>query len=733
MGSYDLLARPIQKWVRNQGWTELRPVQDIAIKAILQPECKEGKIPEKDVIIAAPTAGGKTEAAFLPLLTQIIKPEGIYSGSFDILYVSPLKALINDQFGRLESICNETDVSITPWHGDVSISKKNSALDRPGGILLITPESLEAMFVTRGRKIPKLFSNVQAIVIDELHTFFDTERGVHLRSLLARLDQAIPSRRIRRVGLSATLGDMELAKQYLRPSDTANVELVQADGYRAELKLQLRGYQGSKAEDLSIGRSIADHIFEHLRGKSNLVFAGRRQTVEIYADLLRRIAEKQGVPQEFYPHHGNLSKEVREFVERKLKQEGQPATAICTSTLELGIDIGEADTVAQIGAPFTVSSLRQRLGRSGRRVGKPAILRQYSVEREIDSKTSLVDMLRLKLVRSIAMIELMLRRWCEPPKSQSLHLSTLVHQILSVVAERGGASAKRLYETLCQNGPFSNVSTELFIRVLRQLGRKEVSLLEQAADGELLLGKVGEKLVEHYSFFSVFKTPEEYRVTVDGRELGTIPLNNVLAVGATIIFAGRRWEVENVDAKTKEISVKPSETGAAISFDGDPGDVHDNVVTEMRSIYSGKDIPVYLDDEAKLLLAEGRRAFFGYKLDSKKIIEIGDNKALIATWAGTTKSWSLGLVFGTYRYGWTPHEGFLEVSGPNAHLTVRDVLHNIKRGVKADFSDKSLNLSFEKYHRYLSRDLLLTDAMASRLDLKSLPKMAAGIIGGIDG
>ena len=729
MDSYDLLARPIQKWVREQGWKQLRPVQAIAIDAILRPEGEKGNTNDRDVIIAAPTAGGKTEAAFLPLLSQIIRQDVVSSGSFDLLYVSPLKALINDQYERLQSVCRETEIAITPWHGDVSKSKKDSAIDRPRGILLITPESLEALFITRGRLIPRLFGNLKAIVVDELHTFLDTERGVHLRSLLARLEIALSSRRIRRIGLSATLGDMELAKQYLRPGKSENVELVQAEGYQAELKLQLRGYQAAQSEDQSTERRIADHLFENLRGNSNLVFAGRRQTVEVYADLLRRKAERLKLPQEFYPHHGNLSKEVREFVEGKLKKEGQPATAICTSTLELGIDIGEANTVAQIGAPFTVSSLRQRLGRSGRRVGKPAILRQYAVEREIDSRTSLVDLLRLKLVRCIAMIELMLKRWCEPPRSQSLHLSTLVHQILSVVAERGGESARILYKTLCEEGPFTNVSTELFIKVLRQLGHKDICLLEQAADGNLLLGKVGEKLVEHYKFYSVFKTPEEYRVTVDGRELGTLPLNNILAVGATIIFAGRRWEVVDVDNKAKEIIVKASEAGKAASFEGDPGDVHDHVISEMRSIYIGDHVPVYLDDEAKLLLAEGRGAFYRNGLDFKRIIETDSNKAVIATWAGTSKTWTLGLVFGTYKFGWTPHDGFLEVSGTSANCSVRDVLRNIRRGAVIDYSDKSLNLNFEKYHPYLSRDLLFADARSSRLDLESLPKMVEGIIG----
>ena len=167
MDSYDLLARPIQKWVRDQGWKQLRPVQAMAIDAILRSEDEEENSIDRDVIIAAPTAGGKTEAAFLPLLSQIIRRDVVSSGGFDLLYVSPLKALINDQYERLQSVCRETEIAITPWHGDVSKSRKDSAIDRPRGILLITPESLEALFITRGRLIPRLFGNLQAIVVDE--------------------------------------------------------------------------------------------------------------------------------------------------------------------------------------------------------------------------------------------------------------------------------------------------------------------------------------------------------------------------------------------------------------------------------------------------------------------------------------------------------------------------------------------------------------------------------------
>ncbi|WP_297770590.1 helicase-related protein [uncultured Roseovarius sp.] len=214
-----------------------------------------------------------------------------------------------------------------------------------------------------------------------------------------------------------------------------------AEGGEAELLLQLQGYISGdeNTETASAPRQIASHLFKHLRGSDNLVFAGSRQSVEIYADQLRNLCEDERLPQEFYPHHASLSRDHRDFVERRLKDGSKPTTAICTSTLELGIDIGDVACVAQIGAPFSVASLWQRLGRSGRRAGQPAVLRQYAVETRLTPDSNYIDRLRLGLIRAVAMIDLLLEGWCEPPKAQALHLSTLVHQILSVIAERGGA------------------------------------------------------------------------------------------------------------------------------------------------------------------------------------------------------------------------------------------------------------------------------------------------------
>ena len=361
--AFDKLARPVQKWVRSKGWRELRQIQADSVHVVMDGNA--------DLIVSASTAGGKTEAAFLPLISQVLDAPSERDG-FDLVYIGPLKALITDQAMRLEDICREAGLPVYPWHGDVSGSVKARALKAPRGILLITPESLEALFVRRGLEIPRLFGATRAVVIDELHSVLDSERGVQMRSLLTRLEIAV-KRPIRRVGLSATLGDMNMASAYLRPDNAEAVQLIEAKGGEAELLLQLRGYvSGGEDEDApSATDAVSEHLFKHLRGSDNLVFAGARQWVEIYADRLRNLCEKAHLPQEFYPHHASLAREHRDFVEKRLKDANLPTTAVCTSTLELGIDIGDVACVAQVGAPFSVAALRQRLGRSGRREGQP--------------------------------------------------------------------------------------------------------------------------------------------------------------------------------------------------------------------------------------------------------------------------------------------------------------------------------------------------------------------------
>ena len=637
--AFDSFHPRVQRWVWQQGWSELRDAQERAASPILSGS--------RDLIISAATASGKTEAAFLSICSALLQSQEAAGPArargVQVLYVSPLKALINDQYGRLDQLCEELDIAVHRWHGDVASSKKQAVIREPSGILLITPESLESLLISNGPHVGQIFGNLAYAVIDELHAFIGSERGAQLQSLLHRVDLTL-RRRSPRIGLSATLGDMSIAAEFLRPGAGDSVEIVvSADGSQ-ELKVQIRGYEELAAdptdprdedeEEEQDVASIAADIYRALRGKDNLVFANSRRAVEQYTDRLTRLSDAERVPNEFVPHHGSLSKELRESTEARLKARDMPVTAICTSTLELGIDIGSVESIAQIAPPRTVASLRQRLGRSGRRPGQPAILRMYITEREITANTSPEDALRADLVQSVAMIDLLLDGWNETPDPGGLHLSTLIQQLLSLIAQHGGVTPSDAYQALCGHGPFSRVDRPTFAKLLRALGSPQKDMVSQTGDGLLLLGLKGERLVNHYSFYAAFAAPDEYRLMSSGRTLGMLPIDYPVMTGSLLIFAGRRWKVVAIDEAAKVIELTQSRGGRPPIFggDGDRG-VADVVRQRMLDVLSGSEMPAYLDATAQRLLTEGRRFFERFDLADNRLLASGAD-TLIFPWTG---------------------------------------------------------------------------------------------------
>jgi ATP-dependent Lhr-like helicase len=630
--AFSLLHPGIQRWIWDHGWRELRPAQAEAVIPVLAGDT--------DLIISAATAAGKTEAAFLPILSALASQPATIPG-VEVLYLGPLKALINDQFERLSTMSERVEIAVHRWHGDVSGGHKGEVLRAPSGLLLITPESLEALFVLRGAQVPTIFRALRYVVVDELHSFIGSERGAQLQSLLHRLELAI-RRRVPRIALSATLGDMGSAADFLRPGSALRARHIVADDDSQALKLQLRGYlrtepefapdhAGLWASDTGGDEmAIATDMFDVLRGSDNLIFANSRRLVEIYTDLLRQMADERGLPNEFFAHHGSLSKDLRESVEQRLKDRTLPVNAVCTSTLEMGIDIGDVRSIAQIGAPPTVAAMRQRLGRSGRR-GDAAVLRVYVSEDEVKASTPPPDSLRSELVQSIAMVDLLLERWYEPPEPGDLHLSTLVQQLLSVIAQHGGVMAGDAYTVLCAPGPFSGISSVQFAALLRHLGTIEV--LMQSVDGTLLLGRVGERIVNHYSFYAAFATPEEWRLVSAGQTLGTLPIEFPLTPGLLLIFAGRRWKVLAVNTEHKVIDLAPAPGGRPPRFIGVGSLVHNRVREELLTVYQTSSIPAYLDAPAAELLTEARQNFARYRLGERSLIQEGDDTYMFL-WAG---------------------------------------------------------------------------------------------------
>ncbi|HEY3783541.1 MAG TPA: DEAD/DEAH box helicase [Fimbriimonadaceae bacterium] len=628
--SFGQLDERIQRWIWQQGWHELRSGQEQLIPLLL-----EGKY---DVILAAPTAAGKTEAAFLPILTKLGANPFPSLGS---LYISPLKALINDQFQRLDSFSEILNIDVHRWHGDVSQSAKQRLLTSPSGILLITPESLEALFVNQGAKLNNLCAHLQYVVIDELHALLDNERGAQLRSLLHRLDNLI-NRKPVRVGLSATLADMHPAAQFLRGDDPANVKCVVTNEPGVK-KAVIKAFVNPEAQTTKpppARDQVVFDLYTQLKSEHHLVFANARNRVEEYADALRERARLELLSDIFLAHHGNLSKELREEAEMRLRDDPRPAVCVCTSTLELGIDIGAMKSVAQIGPPPSVTSLRQRVGRSGRR-GEPSILRMYALENPGPELMDPSDQLRPELLREIAGLELMLENWYEPPRLNVPHYSTLVQQVLSSIIQHGGASIAQLFRTLCGPAAFSTVTKDDLVLLLRALRAR--NLILQMDDGTLLLDKKGERITSHYSFYAAFETPEEYRLIHGSKTLGTIPVESLLRVNDHVLFAGKRWRVIDISDEDHIILVEPSRGARAPQFIGTVGKIHARVRHRMREVLERADQPHFLSETAQQLLTEAREAYARLNLSHLTTLEYGQ-ETLLFHWSGDAEAQTLSLM-----------------------------------------------------------------------------------------
>lgn len=713
--SYYQLDERIQRFIWAEGWDSLRDVQEQSIPLILEAT--------RDVVISAATASGKTEAAFFPALSAILRGDG--AGL--IVYVSPLKALINDQFGRLDRLCENLEVPVWPWHGDIASSRKQKFAKDPRGVLLITPESLEATLCNRGTQAAALFARTSFFIVDELHAFVGTERGKQLQSLLHRIEVVI-GRRVVRIGLSATLGDMQLASEFLRPGRGGEVALVESEADDASLRVRITGYEEpplveGDSSSMEVERESPAHIatalFDSLRGTNNLVFPNSRREVERYTFLLNRHCADAGVANEFWPHHGSLSAEIRNETERALKNSEVPATAICTNTLELGIDIGAVKSVAQIGPPPSVSSLRQRLGRSGRRKGEHATLRGYVIEDALGPDAELHTLLREELLQSTASVELLIEGWCEPPRPRALHCSTLIQQVLSLIAERGGASIGALFSILCGEGaPFSGLDKESFIELIRELGRRE--LVTQESSGLLLHGRVGEKFVNHHSFYAAFSTEEEFRVVTAGKTLGSLPISNILMVNQYILFAGRTWQVESVDEEKRELYVAPAPGGRAPPFNNGQGRVHSKVRRRMRELLSRSDAPAFLDPVAARLLEQGRGEFRRLALDQRLTVPTATGLMLL-TWLGDAANEALVCLL--ERRGIASENqgiGVGIISGAGAESDVLDPLIDAAAEPPpppAILLARAKNLQREKWDWALPRSLLERSFASQLLDL----------------
>ncbi|HEX3656751.1 MAG TPA: DEAD/DEAH box helicase [Pirellulales bacterium] len=729
--AFTLLAAPIQRILWQMGWNELRPIQAEAIPAILHGT--------GDLIISAQTASGKTEAAFLPILSRIFEAR---RDSVQAVYVSPLKALINDQFGRLEDLCKFAEIAVHRWHGDVPASKKRQLVERPSGILLITPESLESLFINRSSSLGRMFANLSFVVIDELHAFVGRERGLHLRSLLSRLEQRIGTTPWI-IALSATLGPaLPLYARWIRPDAAGQVKVIDDQASERRILYKIYGFQlparkpiGSERgepvvttdDDCTPGfQAMVENMYNAFAGSTNLIFANRKDDVEVLADRLNERCQRDSRPAEFLVHHGSVSKEIREQTE-ELMRGRRPFTTLCSSTLELGIDIGSVHAVGQVGAPWSVNSLVQRLGRSGRRGDDASTMRLYLRQHENGPGASLVDRLFPDVLHAIALTELMLAKWLETPRVGERDLSTFVHQILSVLAETGGIVASELFERLVIRGAFRWMDQQTFVQVLRSLAGHD--MVEQMAEGPLILGLAGQETVADYSFYSAFMSDEEYTVVCDGRQIGTLPALYVPPVGEHLLLAAKRWEVRELDSLRKEVLVAPAQGRKPPRFLGRGGEVQPEVRQKMREIALGDQQFAYLNEQSLQWLCQIRetaRQAHLYRLD---LVELGDNINLWFTWTGTRIHQTLLLMAKSVDL---PADD-LELA-ILFHAPVDEIQSRFQRLLSATPTAESLAARIaikqtRKFDAFLTDELLTYGLADSAIDLAGALRVATLLIG----
>ena len=634
--SFELLHKEIQKWIFKQGWSELRPAQVESIKNIRRKS--------NDLVISAPTASGKTEAAFLPLLSNLLDQSNKEKGY--ILYISPLKALINDQCNRLEKICSEIYISVVPWHGDISKSIKSKAIKANKAVIAITPESIEAMLVNTPNLAKEIFTYANSVVLDEFHSFVGNDRGEQLTSLLYRLER-ISKNRPRRIALSATLGELSAISKALEPRDPNSIIHIDSSvGSNYSIKLSLKGYEyysketkedkieKTNEERLKLKAPVYERILAEIykfREKTNLIFPNSRGYVEDIVFECNQLSKANNQNEVFHPHHSFLSKDIKFEIEELARKNKSPMTIVCTSTLELGIDIGTVDNVIQVGPPPSVSSLRQRLGRSGRRDSSP-VLRVLISEDPINEHLSFENNIRNGLLETIACLSLISEGWYETPEKSGISLCIISHQILSLITQLGGSSAAILWSHFAEKDTYQ-INKAVFIQILKSLSNND--LIIQTESGLLHLSEKAEKITGYYDFYSVFKTEEEYQLITSGRKLGVIPIKSMLSEGDYLLFAGRRWLVKATNRDAKTVVVVPAKKKGSTPTNGCGPNIHTKVRQKMFEILKSVDIPPYLDEKGADLLQQARFIFKESGLHKTQLIGNRDGIVNWYPWVGT--------------------------------------------------------------------------------------------------
>ena len=639
MNVFERYAPFIQDYIYRSGWKSLRAVQNAAGESIFNTD--------DNVLLTASTASGKTEAAFFPILTLLDENP---SSTVGVLYIAPLKALINDQFGRLNELCMDEGIPVTRWHGDASQTQKRKLLRKPAGILQITPESLESLLINKHMEIPSLFGDLRFIVIDEIHSLLRGDRGLQTFCLIERLCR-IAGCDPRRIGLSATIGNPEDAGKFLSAGSRRKTIIPRFEGGKEVWCLSMEHFYNS-APQADEGKTLTQktppmeevtdpapknadpgigYIFEHTKGRKCLIFTNSREECEAVCQNLRQYCEANHEPDRFLIHHGNLSASYRESAEEEMKDDDSLMSVCATATLELGIDIGKLERAFQIDAPFTVSGFLQRMGRTGRR-GQPSEMWFVMREDHMEARALLPASIPWYLIQGIALVQLYIEeRFVEPPRMDRLPYSLLYHQTMSTLASHGEMTPAELASRVLSLSCFQRITQDDYRLLLRHL--IEIDHINRTENGGLIVGLAGERVVNNYKFYAVFQENVEYTVRSGSEQLGTIV--KPAPVGDKIAIAGRVWVVEEVDHKRREVYCTLVKGNIPAYFGDVPGDIHTHILERMYGVLNeDKEYP-YLMPHAVCRLADARETFRKSLMSQRPLVPLGGKMWVLFPWLGS--------------------------------------------------------------------------------------------------
>ena len=632
MSSFDRLHPALQHHVVNSlGWRELRPFQDAVI-----PEVLDGK----HLIILAPTAGGKTEAAFFPTVSRMLS-EG-WSG-LSVLYICPIKALLNNLDVRLERYCTLLGRRSALWHGDVKSSARKRILREPPDCLLTTPESLEVMLVSPNVDARSLFSGLQVVIVDEIHAFAGDDRGWHLLSVLERVSR-MAGRELQRLGLSATVGNPDTLVDWLAGSCRGPRQVfrpLESGSSEADVQLDFVG-------SLQNASVVISRLH---RGEKRLVFVDSRARAEQLAAELRNLQVTTFVT------HSSLSQEQRHQAEEAFASRDD-CVIVATSVLELGIDVGNLDRVIQIDSPPTVSSFLQRMGRTGRRSGTLRNCLYLATKDET-------------LIQAAGLIELWSTDYVEPIEPPPLPFHVVAQQLMALVLQESGIGRNEWFGWIRGVSGFADISKERIDELVDSMLERDI-LWEDS--GILGMGREGEDTYGRKNFlelFSVFMSPPLFSILHGRQELGFVDEMTFLGKQEgprVLLLGGRAWQVNHIDWQRRIAYVEATDSKGRTRWKGQGQGLGFELSQAIRSILAKDTHSDHWSRRATDRIAEIREEFSWLQMDSSVAVQIGNGQTEWWTFGGSRANATLARQLAQETRHKVDHDSFTLTFDPSLKL-----------------------------------------------------------------